>query len=114
MGTPQHISDPDDQLSHAEWLGHIVVCAKLQPNYPVYLLALSGEHEYRNISLAAQYSTDLEAVELRKHDIKDNQVWLILSCKSKATFTVFGGIEVIALMLQVVPDGLKKVLGAWN
>ena len=48
--------------------------AKLQADDPVGVLAARGQHQDWDINLRPQSATDLEAVDVRQHDVKNNCV----------------------------------------
>src|SRR5207244_398624 len=62
------------QLARAERLRHVVVAAELEPEDTVDLLVLRGEKDDRHLRAAPQPPADLGAVELRHHDVEDDQV----------------------------------------
>src|SRR5918992_2904515 len=71
---PQRGADSRHQLGHLERLGDVVVGPELQARDDVDGLRLGREHHDRNLALAADFATDLEAVERRQHDVQDDGV----------------------------------------
>src|SRR5438045_2930309 len=73
-GARQDRADAGHQLARAERLRQVVVAAELEPEDTVDLLVLRGEKDDRHVRAAPQPPADLGAVELRHHDVEDDEV----------------------------------------
>ena len=71
---PQDRAHAGHQLARAEGLRQVVVAAELEPEDTVDLLVLRGEKDDRHVRAAPQPPADLGAVELRHHDVEDDEV----------------------------------------
>ena len=72
--TAQERPHPASELPDREGLRDVVVGAELEPEHLVELVVAGGEHDDRHFALGAQALADLEAVELRQHDVEHDQV----------------------------------------
>src|SRR3954470_18758125 len=73
----QQRANPQDQLSHAIRFYDIVVCADLEADDTVDLLALGGAHHHGDIARAitlAQLATDLRTREIWEHQVEHDHV----------------------------------------
>jgi len=92
LHAPQQRPDARQQFLRAERLDQVVVRPRVQPGDAVLDLALGGEHEDGDgIREAAQLGADLEAVELRHHDIEQDEVGLFFEGQAQAGLAVGGG-----------------------
>ncbi len=62
------------ELGELEGFRHVVVGPELEPHDHVERVAPRGEHHDRNLAVATDRPADLEAVELREHDVEDDEV----------------------------------------
>ena len=75
FSTPQHGTDTGQKLAQTEWLGHVVVGAKFQPDHPVDLIAsMAGDDNHRNIETRSDLAQEIQAVFVAQTEIEDNQV----------------------------------------
>ena len=66
--------DPRDQLSAAERLREVIVGPHLQADDAVNFLALSGQHDDRDVRLGAHGAAEREAVFARQHQIEQDEI----------------------------------------
>jgi hypothetical protein len=62
------------ELADRERLRDVVVGAELEAEHLVELVVASGQHDDRHLALGAQALANLEPVELRQHDVQDDEV----------------------------------------
>jgi hypothetical protein len=68
-------ADPCDQLIEMERLGDVVVPAHGQSRHFVLAGVLRGQEDHRDVvPVPAQPPHDLESVEVRQHDVENEQV----------------------------------------
>src|SRR5215204_5825460 len=65
LHAPQDCGDPSGQLSRAERLHDIVVCAKSETYYALLLLAARGEHDQGHPPFGLHAATHFQAAQLR-------------------------------------------------
>jgi hypothetical protein len=76
----KHLSAPERrphaaaELTDRERLGDVVVGPHLEPEHLVDLVVLGREHDDRHLATGAQPATDLDPVDLGKHDVEDHEV----------------------------------------
>ena len=63
-----------DELAQAERLGHVVVGAELEPDDLVELRVLGRQHHDRHARLGADDAADLDARQLREHQVQEDEV----------------------------------------
>src|SRR5207245_11795997 len=85
--------DPSHKLLRVEWLGDIVVSAKLKHDHFINFLGPAAQDENRKtcgLRLLSDPPTDFEAIESRKGQIKDKQVRACFSHRSQTCLPVIG------------------------
>lgn len=97
--SPQKRIHSGDQLSDAEWLGNVIIGAKIQTENDIFLLSLRGEHQNRNLDAAlANGTANFITIDAWQHDVEENQIRLLLqreidSCRAilrRQNFEAFG------------------------
>ena len=73
-GPAQERPDPAAELADRERLRDVVVRPELEPNDLVQLVVAGSEHDDRHGALRPQPAADLEPVELREHEVEDDEV----------------------------------------
>ncbi len=74
-GTAQQGTDPGDEFARAVGLGEVVVGAQVEAEQQVVLGGTRGEHQDGQlVSLGAQGTHDVEAVQARHHHVEHEQV----------------------------------------
>ena len=74
LRSPQRRSDAAAELTDRERLGDVVVGAHLEAEHLVDLVVLGGEHDDRHLAAAAHAPADLDPVQLRQHDVEDDEI----------------------------------------
>jgi hypothetical protein len=94
------------QFLGAEWLDQVIVRAGIQTGHAVFHLAFGGEHEHRHgIGQPAQFRADFVAVELRHHDVEQDQVRLLFEGAFQAALAIRRRQRAIALRFEHVFEG---------
>ena len=65
--------DPRDELLRIEWLGEVVVEARVQALDLLHIVGSRGEREHRRIGVPPQLLKEREAVGIREPEIEDHQ-----------------------------------------
>ena len=110
---PKEGLDAGDQGFGAEGFGDVIVGSQFQPNDGVGLLRLGGQHddgEQCSVRSGPQAFADLQAVDLRQHQVEDDQIRLFLFHLPEAFGSGFGRYGSKALFLQIECDQLENVL----
>jgi hypothetical protein len=92
--------DAGGELAQAEGLRHVVVGAELQPDDLVDLRALRGQHDDRDARFLAHDPADLDAAELRQHQVEHDEVRALLAESLQRLPPVGGGHDPEAVGLQ--------------
>src|SRR5262249_29541685 len=72
---PQLRTDAREQHAKLEWLGHVVVCARLEPENGVGIGDLGRQHDDRAFeAAAAEQLARLAAVEIGKAHVKQHEI----------------------------------------
>ena len=95
---PQDGLHASDELRDAERLGDVVVGARLEPDDLVELGVLRGEHQDVGVAEGAHAAADLDAVDVGQADVEDDQVQRVRLGGADGGFTVFGLVDVEALL----------------
>ena len=66
--------DPGQQLLALEGLDEVVVGAAVEAGHPVLGLGAGGQHQDRDVAVAAQAAADLDAVHPRQPEVEHDQV----------------------------------------
>ena len=74
MCAPQYGPDPCEELAEAERLDDVVVCAELQADDPVDLLALGGDDDDRHVGAGAQQPADLGPVDVGEPEVEQHEI----------------------------------------
>ena len=113
LAPPGHRADPRDQLARREGLGDVVVGAHLEAEDLVPLFHAAGDHDHGNaagLGILLEPPTDLPAVELRHHDVEQDDVGLVLARALEGVGAIPDQDHVVAFLGQVVADELGHVL----
>ena len=108
--TAQQSPYPRLELKDIEGLGHIVVRARFKAQQQIAALAAHGEHKDGNVGKAADLLTDLQTVLLRHHQIQQDQIIVRAAGHADRRIAVVGGVNEVALALQVELDPLDQQL----
>lgn len=109
--------DAGNQGLGAKWFGDVVVGSQFQTDDGVRFLGLSGQHddgEHRGCRSRSKAFADLEAVDLRQHQVEDDQIRLLLLGLPEAFHTSLGRDGLKAFFLQIELDQLENVVLIFN
>jgi len=70
---PKDRPDPRHELARVEGLGEVVVGADLEPDDLVHVLVARGQHEDGHVGVLADPLADLDAVDVREHQVEHDQ-----------------------------------------
>jgi hypothetical protein len=73
-----------DERSRVERLRDIVVRAELEPDDRVDVVGASGQHEDRRVGRPPDLPADLVAVDLRQHEVEDDEVGVMATVEASA------------------------------
>ena len=109
VGPAQDRLDPGDQRARVERLRDVVVGAELEADDRVDVVVPRGEHEDGRVAAPPDLPADLEAVDLRQHQVEDDEVGLVPAVELEARLAVAGGDDRPALLLEVEPEEVDDV-----
>ena len=103
---------PGGELARAERLGHVVVRTEVEAEQHVVLLGPGGQHQHREVGLAAQDPADVEAVDAGQHHVEHEQVGLQAADLLERRAAVVDDDDLVVLALEVEADelGLLRVV----
>ena len=99
-----------DQLARAERLDQVVVGAQLQADDAVLDLALGGEHDDGHVGVVADGAANALAGNAREHEVKDDQVEVVLGEFLQRLLAVADGGYPIVLALKICGYGIADGL----
>ena len=105
-------ADAGEQLARRERLGHVVVGAHLEAEDLVALLDAAGDHDHGDVlgvRVLLEAAADLPAVELRDHDVEQDQVGVDLARLLEGVGAGGGDDDVVTLLGEVVADQVGDV-----
>src|SRR5204862_1274500 len=88
--------DARDELARVERLRHVVVGADLEADDLVDVLVPRGQHQDRDIRLLTDAAADLDPVDVREHEIEDDQRGLLALDSGQRVRAVPDGGDVVA------------------
>jgi len=68
---PQDGAHARHQFTWVEGLAEVIVGAELQADDAVHVVAAGGEHQDRSLVRGAEFAQDVEAADVRQHDVQD-------------------------------------------
>ncbi len=83
-------ADAGQELQVAERLGDVVVGAHLQAAHLVHLSGAGGKHDDGNVGKAPDLLAQLEAIDIGKHDVEQDEVRLLLLDEAQPCLAVGG------------------------
>ena len=98
LAPAQERAHPACELGHRERLGDIVVGAELEPEHPVQLGVLRGEHDDRKVALGTDGAADFGARELGHHHVEQEQVVTAAARGFERRFAVFHAVDLEPLL----------------
>ena len=108
LGPPEDRPDPRRELAQAERLGHVVVGAELEADDLVHLGVLGREHDDRHAGLGPDDPADLDAGQLRQHQVEQDEVGPLGPEQRERLAAVGGGDGAIPLELERFHEGLAE------
>src|SRR5207247_9604613 len=105
--------DPSHKHLRVEWLGDVVVSAKLKHDHFVNLIGPAAQVENRKacgLRLSSDPATEFEAIESRKGQIKDDQVRACFSHRSQTCLPVIGSNYVESLGFKARSEKMHDAL----
>ena len=106
----QQRADARLELQNVEGLCDIVVRTGLKADDLIGVLAAGGEHDDRHIRKLADAHTGRQPVHLRHHEIKNDQVEIARFGHVDRGRAVVGGLDRVALVLQIEFHALDQEL----
>ena len=104
---PEQSLDAREQFGKVERLGHVVVGAEFQPIDDVVWLGPRGQHQdRREVPIAAQLLTHLEAIHLWQANVEDHQVEALGAHALEGLASVARDLDDMMLPLQVDTDAV--------
>ena len=106
----QHRAHACEQRPVLEGLGQIVVAAGVQPLDHVPRVGFRGDKNDRDRSqrvVRLEHAHHADAVELRHHDVEQDQIRLEVSRFREALFTIRGGFHCVAVRLETHAQDLE-------
>jgi hypothetical protein len=87
-GPAQHGADARDHLRGAERLDDVVVGAELEADDAVGLGPAGGDHDHRDVRVAAQPAADVAAVAVGQREVEEDEIGLRAAAFSSASAAV--------------------------
>ena len=96
--------DARDELARVERLRQVVVGADLEPDDLVHVFVARGEHQDRDVRALAHALADLDPVEIREHQVEDDQVRTLARERVESLLARPNRADAVAGVLQVERD----------
>ncbi len=87
-------------LQNVKGFGNIIVCAILESEYFVHVLAFCCEHDDRHIRKFPDLLADFQPCQFWQHDIQQNQIILITLCHLERLFSIIGALDLHIILFQ--------------
>jgi hypothetical protein len=103
--TPKQCAYSRDELSHAEWLGDVVICPELEAYNTVRFIAACSENEYWSAGIffvPPELAADFKPIHAGQHEIENQQVCGIASHFRQRQAAVGDGSDTKPLSFQVI------------
>jgi hypothetical protein len=107
-GAAEKRADASHEFAHAEWLGDVVVGADIEAGDAIAFAAECGEHDDGDGGVAAEETANLHAIDAGEHDIKDDEVRVLLAGKLEGVVTAGGRKDAVAFTPEVVCEGEQE------
>src|SRR5688572_208201 len=107
-----HRADAGHELAGRERLRHVVVGAHLEAQHLVAFLGAARDHDHGDgagVRLRLDAAADLPAVELRDHDVEEDQVGEVLPGHLQGLGAAGDDAHLVTFAAQVIPDELGHV-----
>ena len=112
--TSQKRMDPCNKLPHAKRFGEVIIGAYLKANDAVRLFATRCQHQNRCRGILANVPQDVQAIQLRKHPVEDEQIRTESHVNLNGTETVGNMLNRISLVSQLTSDNDCQINGIFN
>ena len=109
LGPAEDRPDPGDEGARVERLRHVVVRPELEPDDRVDVVVPRREHEDGRVAAAADLAADLEAVDLRQHEVEDHEVGVVAGVEGEGGLSVARAHDDEALLLEVQAQQVDDV-----
>ena len=96
--------DARDELARVERLRHVVVGADLEPDDLVDVLVARGQHQHRHVGVLADPLADLDAVDVRQHQVEHDERRLLRRDMLERVGAVRRRADGVARVLEVRSD----------
>ena len=106
-GAAQDRADAGGHLAGAEGLDDVVVGAQLEADHAVGLVAAGGEHDDRDLRVAADLAADVEAGAVGKHEVEEDEVGADARGRLDRARGRAGHLEMEPLAGQGLGEGLR-------
>ena len=101
--------DPGHQLLGAEGLHNVIVDTQLKSEKLVVFLAPCAQHDGGNVLDLLYFLAGGEAVQLRHHDVHDDQVIVVELAKPQRHHAVLSLVHLISLEFRVFSDDVADL-----
>ena len=98
--------DPALDLQRVKGLGHVIVRPVIQAQDLVHVISARREHDDRHFREFADLLQDLEAGQLREHDIEQDDIKLLLADLGHRLLAVIGAVDFISLLHEAESEPL--------
>ena len=110
FGTSLHSPQPCHKFVDGEWLDQVVVNTSIQVSDTITDLFMACEHQDRSADSSSPNSlTDIDAAEVRKIPVQNNQIWRGFAATSDQSSCPVGcDIHVVALNIEFEAEQLGQ------
>ncbi|MNW55869.1 hypothetical protein D3C74_335570 [compost metagenome] len=107
---PQHGPDPGEQLFGRERLGDIIIRPVVKPGDHIGGLTLGRkENDRRRLSLAAELAQHADSVELRHHNVEQQQIVYAAHGEIKSRAAIMDGVDGVVVLFQYLGHGFRQM-----
>ena len=92
---------PCNQFFGIKGLHDVIICTQLQSQHLVEDFAFGGEHDDWHVIFCTDFPADLISINARKHQIQENQVWIVLIKGNQSLLAVIHNAGVVTLLREV-------------
>jgi hypothetical protein len=106
--TPAQGPDARPELGHAEWLREVIIGPLIQAGDAIVDVVQGGQDQDRAAETrTAENSTDGEAIQSRKNDVKDHEVVGVCPGPGKRQRAIADRVDSVAISHQNALDGVR-------
>ena len=95
-------------MTGREWFGDVIIGTKFEANKLVGFFTAGGEHDDGDIGFAAEGTADVKAVETREVEVKDNEIWGVVTGTGEGIEPITGGMDAIVALFEVVASDFNN------